>query len=115
MNKIHVFFGQTTVVKHSDPFFKRETASGVWLDKRLVTHKESTHQLQDSNFDWEVEWSNASYSSKRPSVSDRVLALMVSWNLETFSQESDVVTSKVFKKCSSDFNFIIRLSITLGD
>ena len=80
----------------------------------FVTHVESTHHLENWNFDWEVNRRNNTNCAVRKPVRSVVLTSMISGILLTLSQKSDTVTTKVFEEVNSDVQFSIGLRLTFG-
>ena len=82
-------------MQHSHPLLQYHARSGISLDQWLVAHVESSHELQDWDLDWEVEWSDNTNRSERPSVASVELSDMISWLSLTVRQESNSVTTEV--------------------
>jgi len=70
---------------HSNPLFKDHTASHVRFDSRFVSHIKSSHKLEYGDFNGEVEWTDDSNGTKRPSETLSKLTRMVTWVAESSS------------------------------
>ena len=113
MQEVHVFFRETTVVEHSYPLFKYHACSGITLDERFVSHVKCSHELQDWNLNWEVEWSDYTNWTKWPSVSGVKLASMITRLPLTVSQESHSISTEVLIEVKCHLQFSDRLLSTL--
>jgi len=115
VDKVHVFLGETAVVHHANPLFKDVTTSHVRLNKRLVSHHESSHKLEDRDLNGEVEGSDNTDRSEGESVTLRHLTFMISRVRETSSKETNLVTAEVFKESTSNSDFGFSLLNTPRD
>jgi len=102
-------------VHHANPLLKDVTTSHVRLNKRLVSHHESSHKLEDRDLNGEVEGSDNTDRSKGESVTLRHLTFMISRVRETSSKETNLITAEVFKESTSNSDFGFSLLITLRD
>ena len=96
-------------MQHSDPLLEHNRGSGVSLDKRLVSHVESAHELEHGNLDREVEWSDDTNSTEWPSVGGVELTKMVTRLTHGVGKEADTVTTEVFKEVDGDLELSGRL------
>lgn len=100
-------------MKHSNPLFEWESCFNITFNNWLVTHEESSHHLENWNFNREVERSNNTNWTQWPSISGGELSSMISRNSKCFSKESDLITAEIFKESSCNSNFSFSLSSTL--
>lgn len=100
-------------MKHTHPLLEREAAPGIGLDQRLVSHEKSAHELKGGNLNGEVEGSDNTHWTKRPSVTSAELTLVVAWNSECLGEEPDLVSAKVLEELASDADFGLSLEPAL--
>ena len=112
VDEVHVFLREATVMHHADPLLEDNGCAGVSLDQRLVAHVESAHQLKDRDLDREVEGSDHTDGTERPSVGGVELASMVTRLSDGVSEESNTVSTEVLVEVNSDSEFSCSLSVT---
>lgn len=99
---------------HADPLFEDDRSPRVSLDKRLVSHEECAHELQDRNFDREVEGCDHTNGTKWPPVGCVKLTSMITWLSDRMSQESNTVATEVLDKVDCHSELGGRLGMALG-
>jgi len=114
INQTQIFLWKTAVMKKSDKLFKWHSSSDVWLYEHLITHKQSTHHLENRDFKREVEWCDNSNGSIWPSVTSCKLSLMITWWSFGTCEISYVITTKVLEEIDCYFEFSVCLCITFG-
>jgi hypothetical protein len=102
VDKVHIFFWESAVVEHSNILFKNHTATHVRFDSRSVSHIEGSHELEHGDFDREVERTDDTDGTERPSETLSHLSSVISGVGETSGKETNLITAEVFKEIGSN-------------
>ena len=113
MKEINISHRESTVVEESQKLFSSKSHSSIWLKKYFVSHEKGTHHLQERNFNWVVERSDNCCRSIRESVTCGGLASPVSRVLESLSEVTDIVSSKVFEEINGNLELSCCLNVAL--
>lgn len=114
VQKVHIFFWQTTVVHHTDPLFTNDVSAGIAFHNWFVTHIKSTHKLESWDFNREVKRSDHCNCTKWPSITSVELAKMVTRLAFRVRQKSHTVTAEVFVEINSHVQFCAGLLVRFG-
>mmetsp|Transcript_58414 Transcript_58414/g.125527 ORF Transcript_58414/g.125527 Transcript_58414/m.125527 type:complete len:291 (+) Transcript_58414:530-1402(+) len=113
MDQIHIRGGHPTMDQHADVLLHDDRHCTGRLERRFVTHHQSTAQLQARDFNRKIERRHQCHRTVRPSIPLRLLASMITRHVHATGIEPRVVAAPVLEEVGGNLHFVPSLEVGL--